>query len=69
MTELILIGSLAALYVLGAYQGKAIKDMVEAEVLREDLELSPIGAFYLVWLWPIATVDAMLNSGKEVELG
>lgn len=64
MTEALLV-VIAALYVLGAYQGRTIANVVDEAVAHEDLEMTPGGRFTLTWLWPYATVRAMLETAND----
>ena len=54
----------AALYALGTYQGSVIADECDKWVKEnhgEDYQLSPSHRAFLTWLWPVATVRAMLQ--------
>lgn len=54
----------AALYALGTYQGSVIADECDKWVRQEygeDYELSPAHRALIIWLWPVATVRAMLQ--------
>lgn len=64
MTELILLGVIAALYVLGSYQGGALADMLEG-TLDDEYELAPTAKWFLTWAWPIATIRAMIEHVTE----
>lgn len=62
MINLFLIAAIAALYVLGAYQGSTIADGIDEELATTNEELGPEGRFMLVWCWPVATVIAMVGA-------
>ena len=60
----------AALYALGTYQGSVIADECDKWVKENygtAYQLSPTHRAFLTWLWPVATVRAMLQSNKEEE--
>lgn len=61
MVNYILILSIAALYVLGMYQGAAVAEVVDESIKKiyPDSELSSIGRFMLVYMWPITTLAVM----------
>lgn len=51
MSEFVLVGLAAALYVLGAYQGSTIADVIDETAAKEDMEITPGGRFFLTWCW------------------
>lgn len=54
----------AALYALGTYQGSVIADECDKGVKENygtDYQLSPTHRAFITWLWPVATVRAMLQ--------
>lgn len=55
----------AGLYVLGAYQGRAISEMIEDVIMDDDMELTPGAKFILVWLWPYAAVRALMEKSSD----
>lgn len=67
MIEYILLGTVAALYVLGTFQGSTIADTVEAylEQQGEGYEINWLGRAFLTWLWPVATIVAMVQKEDD----
>lgn len=66
MSEYILLGVVALLYVLGSYQGSTIADVIE-DYLPANMQVAPAGRFVLTWLWPYSTVRAMMENGNDAE--
>lgn len=54
----ILVAIIVGLYILGAYQGDLIANVVD-EAVGPAMEITPGARFTLRWLWPYATVRAM----------
>ena len=65
MSELVLVGLAAALYVLGAYQGSTIADVIDEKAAEQDMEITPGGRILLTWFWPLATVRAMWETAND----
>ena len=65
MSEFVLVGLAAALYVLGAYQGSTIADVIDETAAKEDMEITPGGRIFLTWFWPLATVRAMWETAND----
>lgn len=65
MTDILLLAVVAALYVLGAYQGGTIADVIDETSARSNMELSRFGRFVLTWLWPYSTIRAILESNDD----
>ena len=64
MTELILVSIIAALYVLGRYQGSCIADVISSKA-PAGMEIDPKSRAFLEWGWPIATLVAMTGEDEE----
>ena len=65
MSEFVLVGLAAALYVLGAYQGSTIADVIDETAAKEDMEITPGSRFFLTWCWPLATLRAMRETAND----
>ena len=65
MIEYVLLVAVAGLYVLGAYQGSTIADVIDETAAKEDMEITPGGRFFLTWCWPLATIRAMWETAND----
>ncbi len=66
MIELVLLGVVAGLYVLGKWQGEAVLEASNAylESINEE-PMEGLDAAMMTWGWPIATIVAMYQMAKE----
>lgn len=64
VTDGILIGIIAALYVLGARQGAEIAEAVDEVLAQTDEKLNTAGRMLLIWGWPYATLRVII-SGED----
>lgn len=66
MTEIILLGVIAALYVLGKWQGGAVLEAANLYLEQEGQEpMEGFDAAMITWGWPVATTMAMIVEAKE----
>lgn len=65
MSEYVLLVAVAGLYVLGAYQGSTIADVIDENAAAEDMEITPGGRIFLTWFWPLATLRAMWETAND----
>jgi hypothetical protein len=66
MIDIILLGVIAGLYVLGKWQGGAVLEAANAYLLEEGQEpMEGAEAVLMTWGWPIATVIAMVMEAKD----
>lgn len=65
MSEYVLLVVVAGLYVLGAYQGSTIADVIDENAAAEDMEITPGGRIFLTWFWPLATLRAMWETAND----
>ena len=65
MIEYVLLVAVAGLYVLGAYQGSTIADVIDETAAKEDMEITPGSRFFLTWCWPLATIRAMWETAND----
>lgn len=61
----ILLAVIAALYVLGAYQGSTIADVIDESVLKDNQELTKRARFLLTYVWPYTTIKAMMERNED----
>ena len=57
-----LLAVIAALYVLGAYQGSTIADVIDGTMEDQGKELTPRARFMLTYVWPYTTTRAMMEN-------
>jgi len=61
----ILLGVVVVLYILGAYQGSTIADVIDGELEGQDVELTPMARATITWAWPFATIRAMMERDSD----
>ena len=62
--------AVALLYALGTHQGGVIAEEVNnyvAKTYGEEFEFDGTHKFFLVWLWPVATIKVLLQKDEENE--
>ncbi len=65
MTELVLIGVIAALYVLGFRLGNGLADIIDSALESQNEELNTEGRFLLTWAWPVGAFISLFRSGED----
>lgn len=58
---------IAGLYSLGVYQGRAFFGLIQEVYEGSGFEIKPSAKFMMTWLWPVATVQALLTNPEDEE--
>lgn len=65
MTNLVLIGIIAALYVLGVRLGNGLADIIDSALESQNEELNTEGRLLLTWAWPVGAFISLFRSGED----
>ena len=65
MTELVLIGVIAALYVLGMRLGTGFADVIDEVLELQNEELNEEGRWLLTWGWPFSAIISLFSNGED----
>lgn len=63
--SIVTVGIIAALYVLGVWQGRAFRDSINMLLEDSGHEVDSTGSLLLTYLWPVGAIVSMFSSTEE----